>query len=528
MAPDSAQRLDTLHRLTLLTLPYLIPLLYSIHPVIDPDLWWHLRTGQWIVEHGTVPRVDSFSAYGMGKAMVAYTWPFDVIVYGVYRAFGLVGIVLFTALLSLLIAVALHKLVRRFALPFGGEILLIACGLAALGLVLNHPRPWLFTILFFILELDLILTAQRSGNSRPLWLLPPLFVVWANVHIQFSYGLFLLGLATLEPLIDKISLPSPMKSATKSIPFYQLLQVLIACFVATLVTPYHAHLYSTLINFIRQTGFFQVIVEAQPLPFRETYSWMVLFLALGAACSLGWQRNVRPFPFLSLAAGAFLSFRGRRDLWFIVIVAVPIIATSFSTSCSTQRFSLTKLRVALVTGTVILALIVIGWKRNISEANLESVVAEWYPVAAAAVVENRGYQGPLFNEFGWGGYLMWRLRSMPVNIDSRGHVHGDERVVRSMETWLGWKNWHSDPELVSARLVIAGTQTALASLLRLDSRFELVYEDKVAAVFVARPQRATQQMTTTQSKSGESLDKSTAEGRGFVPLRRTRLPISSL
>lgn len=497
-----AKNLEALRRLTLLTLPYVIPLLYAIHPVIDPDIWWHLRTGRWIVEHGTIPTVDPFSTYGMSKAWVVYSWLFEVIVYCVYRAFGLVGVVLFTALFSLLIAAALHRLVHRFGLPFAAEVLLTACGFAALGLVFSHPRPWLFTTLLFIIELDLLLTARRSGKSWYLWLLPLLFVVWANVHIQFCYGLFLLGLATLEPLIDKIlPLPfPPRESAAKPIPFSRLLQVLIACVVATLVTPYHVHVYPTLFDYIQQTGFFQVITEMQPLPFRESYSWFVLLLALGAAFSLGWQRDVRPFPLLSLVAGAFLSFRARRDVWFIVIAAIPIIANLRSISSPIQRFPLTKLRVAVVTGALIIALIVISWKRDISEAHLESVVAEYYPASAAAVVEERGYQGPLYNGFDWGGYLIWRLRSMPVSMDNRGNVHGDERVRRSMGTWSGQNNWDSDPELLSARLVIAGAQTALASLLRLDSRFEHVYEDKVAAVFVARAQSATRQMTTAQPK----------------------------
>ncbi len=482
-----AKSLEVLRRLTLLTLPYLFPLLMAINPIIDPDIWWHLRTGQWIVEHGAVPTVDPFSIYGMGKPWVAYSWLFEVIVYGLYQAFGLVGIVLYTTVFALLIGAALHRMVHRFAMPFAGEMLLMGCGLAAM-MPLFYPRPWLFTILLFILELDLILTARHSGNSRSLWLLPPLFVVWANVHIQFCYGLFLLGLATLEPLIDKVRPLSPQRSTTKPIPFSQLLQVLIASIVATLVTPYHVRVYSTLIEYIQQTGLVDVITELQPLPFRDPYSWIVLFAALGAAFSLGWQRNVRSFPLLSLVAGAFLSFRARRDLWFIVIVAVPAIANLLSTSCPTHRFPLTKLRVALVAGAVIIAVIVIGWKRNITEAHLESVVAEQYPVAAAAVVEDRGYQGPLYNSFGWGGYLIWRLRAMPVSIDNRGNVHGDERVRRSAETSSGLNNWDSDPELLSARLVIASVRTALASLLRVDSRFELVYEDKVAAVFVARAQ----------------------------------------
>jgi hypothetical protein len=61
---------------------------------------------------------------------------------------------------------------------------------------------------------------------------------------------------------------------------------------------------------------------------------------------------------------------------------------------------------------------------------------------------------------------------------------------KSLMTWNGERNWQSDPELAAARLVIASQETALASLLRLDSRFELTFEDDAAAVFVARTQRS--------------------------------------
>ena len=486
MYPDPAKRLETFRRLLLLTLPYVIPVLQATRPVIDPDIWWHLRTGEWIVEHGAVPRVDSFSTYGMGKPWVAYSWLFEVVVYGLYRALGLVGIVTYTVLLSLLIALALHRLVRRFALPFVAEILILSCGLVGM-MILFSPRPWLLTVLFFVIEMDIILMVRGSGDTRVLWVLPPLFIVWANVHIQFSYGLLLLGLATVEPLVKRIIPPSLAGGGMKPIPFARLFSVFVACVTATLVTPYHFGVYSTLFEFIEQKGFFDVINEMQPLPFREPYSWFVLLVVLGAAFALGWRRSLCPFSILCLTAGAFLSFRGRRDVWFVISTAIPIIAANFRpTADSAQRFPLTKLRVALATGSIIVALIVIGWKSDIAEAHLESVVAKHYPAAAVAFVEEQSYQGPLYNHFDWGGYLIWRLRSMPVSIDNRGNVHGDGRVVRALETWSGRKDWDSDPELRAARLVIAGVQTALASLLRLDSRFELVYEDKAAAVFVTR------------------------------------------
>jgi hypothetical protein len=328
-----------------------------------------------------------------------------------------------------------------------------------------------------------------------------IFVVWANTHIQFCYGLLLLGLATVEPLLEKILPHSQHGSTATPIPFFPSLRVLAACIAATLITPYHFHLYSTVMRYMRETGVFEIILEFQPLPFREPWSWTVLFTALAAAFSLGWQRGIRPFPLLLLIAGAFLSFRTRRDLWFIVVTAVPIIAASLrSTTDPAQRFPMTKLRVALLTGTVIVAVIVIGWKRDISEVRLESVVAEHFPTAAVAAVEVRGYQGPLYNDFDWGGYLIWRLRSIPVVMDNRTNVHGDERIRRSVETWAGLHHWDSDPELLRARLVIASRRKPLTSLLRLDSRFELAYEDKTAAVFVARTQETAQHLPTPHAE----------------------------
>jgi hypothetical protein len=474
-----------------LILLYVIPLKAATRPVLDPDIWWHLRTGEWIIEHGTVPRIDLFSTYGMGQPWVAYSWLFEVIVYGLYRVFGLVGIVLYTTVLALLIAVALHSLVRKFALPYGAEILLTGVGLAAL-MALFTPRPWLFTILFFIIEFNAILAARSSGNSRRLWILPPLFIVWANTHIQFAYGLFLLGLAAAEPFIFKI-LPHVLRAKTArpiaSVPF---LWVFVVCILATLITPYHVHLYSTLLGLIQQTGQFRDIQEMQPLPFRDLTSWTTLLTALAAAFSLGRQRETHPFFFLCLIAGAFLSFRAIRDVWFLIVAGLSIIGACWSVGNRDRPAPLTRHQVALVAGMVLIVLGVIVWRQDISSASLESVVAEHYPTEAIAFVEARGYRGPLYNDYTWGGYLIWRLRSIPAVMDNRGNIHGDDRIRRSRETWSGVNHWESDPELMRSRLVIASQQLALTSLLRLDSRFELVYEDKVAAVFVALAQNTAQ------------------------------------
>ena len=75
---------------------------------------------------------------------------------------------------------------------------------------------------------------------------------------------------------------------------------------------------------------------------------------------------------------------------------------------------------------------------------------------------------------------------MPVIIDGRLNLYGDERLQQSIKTWQGRPGWDSDPDLLNARLVISDKNYAFASLLRLHPSYKLAYEDNVAAVFVRR------------------------------------------
>jgi hypothetical protein len=473
----------TVRRIFIIILLYAIPVSRSMWPVADPDIWWHLGTGRWIVENGGVPTTDPFSAYGQGGPWLAYSWLFEIVVYGLYQTFGLMGIVIYTLALSLLIAVALHALVWRLGPRFTVGVTIIALGLVGMAPLMN-PRPWLISILFFIIEIHVLLAVRQWGDSRWLWFLPPLFVVWANIHIQFIYGLFVLGLFLAEAIIEASSSRVSLGTDKKAISPRRLLLVLAASAVATLVTPYHLGLYRVIFEYLQQTGPLYYISEFMPLQFRSVSDWSVLALTLGAAAVLGWRREMRPFSFLLLAIAAFVSFRVRRDVWFVIVAALYIIGTMCSSEGKADRFRLTKLRALIAAAGVAVLVVAIMHFRDVSERELMNEVTGIYPVAAAEIVEERGYRGPLYNHFNWGGYLIWRLPKLPVAMDGRTNLHGKERIERSLATWSGKKGWDSDPELEAARLVIADVDHALASLLRLDPRFELVYEDSVATVFV--------------------------------------------
>ena len=181
----------------------------------------------------------------------------------------------------------------------------------------------------------------------------------------------------------------------------------------------------------------------------------------------------------------FLAFRARRDVWVLVLAALFIISEFGRFVRSEPAFGFTKRRAMCVISALAVVIYLIGLRRQISEQHLESVVEQRFPVAAVKFINEKNYLGPLYNHFNWGGYLIWSLPRLPVSMDGRTNLHGDQRIEQSVNTWSGLRGWESDPELMKAQLVVGGVKDALTNLIRMDSRFRLVYEDAIAVVFVA-------------------------------------------
>jgi hypothetical protein len=487
-ASSPARFAQTARRLLILIALYTVPAVVVMRPVDDPDLWWHLRTGQWIVAHANVPVTDSFSSFGHEKPWIAYSWLFDVLTYVIHQRMGLPGIFLFRVLLAFAVAVAIHRFVAKREPRF-----LVATGLVGISFLpidyLLSERPWLFTVLFFTMTMDAVLDLRTGRSRRVIWLLPLVYALWANLHIQFIHGLFLLGLASAAPVVDRLfALGEPGKHADRagSRAWWQLVIITIACSLATLGNPYGLHLYGIVLEYATQTGAYDLVEEHLAMDFRAWWNWALLVLSLVAAFALGRRRRPSSFEVLLLAAAAYLSFHSRRDLWFMVLTALAVVTTGKrSVTLLPERFALTPPRLVALGVGVIMVLAASGWRQNLTLSRLNQAVREKYPVEAADFVEKEGYGGPLYNPFDWGGYLIWRLPELPVAMDGRTNLHGVARIVRSFKTWGGEPGWDSDPELLAARLVMGPADSPLASLLRCDSRFELVYRDRLTIVFVS-------------------------------------------
>ncbi len=479
-APTSNNYAEQFVQTALLAILFAAPALICLHAacVNDADIWWHLRTGEWILMHRAVPWVDPFSGPLVGTPWLAYSWLYEILVALLFHSFGLAGIVVYSCAMVLAITLALYRMVRRLQSDLSLAVLLtfVACFSMA---NLYTPRPWLFTILLFILELDILMQVRSTGHHRALLWLPPIFCLWANLHIQLVYGLFVLGLAWVESLAARCGLPTDSRARPLSMGL-----ALAASALATLANPYGWRIYAVAYDLGTQAGALKVITELQSMPFRTLPNFIVLFFALASAAAIAWHRRFPPFETALLAFAAVVSFRSQRDVWVMAVVGALVLA---STLPGRERAALRLPRFATALAAVAAALaLLLGFPAmHIDNARLQIDLAKNLPVYAVQSVREKGYAGPLFNDYNWGGYLMW-AQQMPVSIDGRAAFYGDRSIDRSIATWNAQPDWASDAQLAAAGLVIGPVKAPLTQLLRLDPRFTLVYQDKLAAVFIAR------------------------------------------
>jgi len=465
---------------------FTIPIIITVklmNEFADPDIWWHLRTGKWILENRTIPTVDPFSQHHV--PWVAYSWLFEILVYGLYELFGLTGFGIYLFFMAAAITFSLYNLMKSMSIPSTFAAFLTAIGIVAMSRILN-VRSYMFSILFSILLLHFLMNARKPGRIKNLMLVPPVFALWANLHIQFVYGFMIYFLFSIEMIWFCYTKKASHPTAHSRTRIRWILSIGAACLLATLANPYHVFIYRPFIEILAEPGYYNHIRELHAMDFRHLPDWFVLFILMSAVYCIGKNENHRPFLLFLIFTAVLISFRSIRDVWLVVISCLTVIAYGISSRHPdnvSRRYK--KIPVHIISGLGTLLSLWFCWNcYSLSNASIRQYIVDKYPEKAVQFIKKNNLPGPLYNHFNWGGYLIWHLPHLPVSIDGRGNVCGYDNFLRSIDTFNAKPDWNKNPKLLQAGVVVTSPEWALTSVLLSSPRFKLAYEDKVALVFV--------------------------------------------
>ena len=484
-----------------LTLAILFVLIFAmaVRVPTDTDTWWHIRSGQYIAEHGRIPTTDPFSHTRYGQPWIDHSWGSQLVLYGVYELFGggieagasgNVGLALYMAALATVGMAFVYRMsagnvyVRAFALVLG----------TATAAVFWSPRPQMFSFALGAGLLYLLHLYKRRRVDR-LWLIPPLIALWVNLHGGFAIGfIFLVGFLVGEALGNLFG-DADDADVVRWARLRKVALVTLVAVFAVALNPYGVQMLAYPFRTVN-IGVLQDFIQEWASPnFHERQTWPFIALLLGTLGVAALNRRRIDWTDLTLVSGtAAMALMSGRNMSVFAIAATPALTRHLETWLDEHGWVLRpRRRVSTAQGwlnVALLVLIVLGALGKIAGALDPQVVRraqeERFPVQLAAFLRETPPPGRMFNSYNWGGYLMFAAPNVPVYVDGRTDLYDDAFLREYLNIVFVREGWAEALDAQGVDFVAIEAQSVLATMLRtMPERWdERQFDDGRSALFV--------------------------------------------
>jgi hypothetical protein len=455
----------------------LVLLGYFSTELADPDAWWHLATGRYIVTQHRLPDPDPFAyttalAPPAGPAEAAtrrfnltHEWLAQAVWYMVESAGGLGAVVFWKALLLSLLCLFIAFVAH---LRTGSWFWGIGAALAAASLLIEfaHDRPSILTYVFTGLVIAIF------EERRRIWWLPGILLLWANCHGGYFLGWIVCGAYGADALLRR--LPDTRR-------------VLLAGAVSVLVSGLNPNGFAAIPTVLRYR---QSVLQSSLIEWSRAdlwgppYAFDLLLYAAAIVLLLAWRR-VRPAHWILFAAFAAAALTAFRNEPLVALLAPVLIAIYWPKRLAPPDWKAAPYAAAIAL-TLLLAWGVIGGRF------FQLRAAEWrYPAGAARFLRAKNVTVPLFNTYEYGGYLIWagervfidgRALSESLFQDYRmiiGTPPGDPRRSQTLDRFGAGAIVMNAFEYNSGVLYPLALDLARPA----QTEWKLIYEDAAAMVF---------------------------------------------
>jgi hypothetical protein len=457
-----------------------IPVKLLSDKLVDPDLWWHLKTGE-LIARDWIPSVDPFSYTVNGQPWVVQEWGAELILHGLRSAFGLYGILFYRAFVVLALYLIVARMMRRRMGSGIGTWALL--GLTAYAGSANWTeRPNLLSFLLFAATLVLI---ERKDNR--IWLFIPIAALWANLHGMVVLGLGLVLLVAVTEWL-KVMLRWPRSDRTWAM---RLTQVAAMGILASLLNPYGPGL---LTHAVRLIGLVPGFVQEWASPdFHEPGAFLFLVLLLITIGGLAFSPERKDPTDLALAlAFTFLALQAVRNLTLsaivIGLVAARYLPSALDTIPRRQRdrqevsagsSALLNFAGAAITVLSLALVLVLGFPASDAP---EDILDESYPVAAIDALDRQGVR--VFALDGWAPLVIDRVwPNAHVYIDLRWDLYGERLSRNYRRIYFAHPAWDEELDRSCTTHVLMEPTAPIAEVLRLSAGWRVEREDDLATTF---------------------------------------------
>ncbi|MGE3797937.1 MAG: hypothetical protein AB7G88_08855 [Thermomicrobiales bacterium] len=454
----------------------------NLFPWIDNDYWWHLTAGDYMIDERAMPSPDPWLFTYDGK-FVAHEWLGEVFLsvtdrIGGYQA-GIVATVLIAAIGFWVLIAAMH----RYGLSYRASLLVTVLWMGVIlreGIFAVRPQMWTFS---FYALLFLFIALYETGRWRTLWVLPPFFLIWFNVHLSAVIGIVALALFGLDQIIRR----RPVK---------HLLIVGVLSLAGIVVNPFGVDYIDQIFRFGgRPEVWNERIFVWLPPDFSHTYNQGFIF-SIPMVVPAVWQllrgrvwpggmvilflyqaltsvRFVIVYVLFCMIFAAWLVWQHRQDMehaWR------PVQRTS--------RPPIWGLALPAAAAAAIVLFVATTYENSQFR---KDPVAWGYPVEAASIYLEQGPDLRLFNTYDWGGYLDYRFKGNPqIFIDGRADTYPNELIEQYFHMVDGESGWDAMMNQWDIDVIMIRPIDGLTIPLQTHPDWVEVFNDRFSHLYVRR------------------------------------------
>lgn len=460
----------------------------------DADTGWHIRMGEHILNTLSVPKHDIFSFSNPPLHWLNSAWLSDVIMALIHSAFGLTGVVIFFAFLISIVYFLLFKIVikQNGNIIFAVFIVLLTTASSSLHWL---ARPHIFSLLLMVIFYYLLDVFQYAQKNY-LYLLPPIMLLWINLHGGFISGFVLMGIYLFANFIKFFFTKREEKAAHKE--KTKLLGLTTAvCLLISLINPYSYHTLFYPFKLMSYKFIIDNVMEFHSPNFHNFSEMFYLCLLLLMILVIGIsKKRVNMIEIALIIVFTYMALYSVRCITLFGIVVAPILARQAEMLLKQGRgrfvdfFQKRASNIALVDASArgylwpVTAVLIAVFFASTGRIEFK-FSAERNPVAAVAFLKKVHLKGNMFNNDEFGDYLIYSAYPQyKVFIDDRLDMYGTDRVKEYLEVTDFKPEWEKIIEKYQISWIIFNSDSRLSRFLMEKNEWKLIYADKVANIFI--------------------------------------------
>jgi len=455
---------------------------YSIRGIDEPDIWWHLRDARSLLQAHVFLRSDTYTYTAAGSPWINFEWLSEVPYYLAYHAAGLKGILMVYFLVLALIYIAVYY---RCCCREGADCkdaAIITLGAICLGGVSMAPRMLLFG---WLCLMGLLLILDRfKQTGRGLWLMPPLFALWINLHGSWVFGFVVLGATIVAGLFEgEWGLVVAQRWSASQLK--KLVLASAASVAALFINPigYKLVLYPFDLLF-RQQNVMQYIEEWEPVNFSTGNGKLAMILIFAVlAVTLFSRRRWNLDDAMLSGFALWTALSHARFMFFAGLILAPVLAPSLKLFPPYEP----ELDKPWLNAAIIASIIGAMVYFFPTEAQLQQKVDEVYPRAALEFMQAHRLQGRIFDRYGWGGYMEWNAPELKPGIDGRADIFVYKGIFIDFLNAMGVEKPFEILDKYQIDYVLVQPRQPLTYVLEHSPAWRVIYSDSIAELLERTP-----------------------------------------